>query len=183
MNSADPAARRRLRSSSHGQHSQAFTVACRRRQGRRQAAVFATLKQAVAAAQALVGQGLIAGLVQEPKKGQPAQAGMALVERLPGGREVRIRSKSAPDLVKSFARKSDADDWAAQREGEISKRRFVDYREADKNTLGDLLARFARDHLQGRHKHDPDVVRIVKLRDHAISRIRMSILQSSDVVT
>lgn len=148
------------------------------------AAVFDTLKRAVAAAQALVAQGTVHGFVQEPRKGQTVDSRTAVVERVPGGSwEVRIRSRSAPELVKSFARKSDADDWTAQREGEIAKRQFVDYREADKNTLGDLLARFARDRLAGRPKADPDVVRTTKLRDHDIARIRMSILQASDIVT
>ncbi len=148
------------------------------------AAVFDTLKRAVAAAHALVAQGTVLGFVQEPRKGQAVGPETALVERVPGGSwEVRIRSRSAPELVKSFARKSDADDWTAQREGEIAKRQFVDYREADRNTLGDLLGRFARDRLEGRPKDDPDVVRTAKLRDHAIARIRMSVLQSSDIVT
>ena len=147
------------------------------------AAVFDTLKRAVAAAHALVAKGTVLGFVQEPRKGQAIGPETALVERVLGGSwEVRIRNRSAPDLVKSFARKSDADDWAAQREGEIAKRQFVDYREADRNTLGDLLARYARDRLQGRPKADPDVVRTAKLRDHAIARIRMSVLQSSDIV-
>ena len=148
------------------------------------AAVFDTLKQAVAAAHALVAQGAVLGFVQEPRKGLAVGPETALVERVPGGSwEVRIRSRSAPELVQSFARKSDADDWTTQREGEIAKRQFVDYREADRNTLGDLLVRFARDRLQGRPKDDPDVVRTAKLRDHAIARIRMSVLQSSDIVT
>ena len=148
------------------------------------AAVFDTLKRALAAAQALVAQGTVHGFVQEPRKGQTVDSRTAVVERVPGGSwEVRIRSRSAPELVKSFARKSDADDWTAQREGEIAKRQFVDYREADKNTLRDLLARFARDRLADRPKADPDVVRTTKLRDHDIARIRMSILQASDIVT
>ena len=148
------------------------------------AAVFDTLKRAVAAAHALVAQGAVRGFVQDPRKGLAIGPETALVERVPGGSwEVRIRNRSAPDLVKSFARKSDADEWTAQREGEIAKRQFVDYREADRNTLGDLLARFARDRLEGRPKDDPDAVRTAKLRDHAIGRIRMSVLQSSDIVT
>ena len=148
------------------------------------AAVFDTYKQAAASARALVAQGVVLGYVKEPKKGQAVGPQTALVERVPGGSwSVRIRSKSAPELNKSFDRKSDAEEWTAQREGEIAKREFVDYREADRNTLGDLLARFARDRLEGRPKADPDVVRTAKLRGHAIARIRMSILQASDIVT
>ena len=115
------------------------------------AAVFDTFKQAVAAARTLVTQGTVLGFVPEPRKGQAIGPETALVERVPGGSwSVRIRSKSAPELNKSFDRKSDAEEWTAQREGEIAKREFVDYREADRNTLGDLLARFARDRLEGR---------------------------------
>ena len=148
------------------------------------AAVFDTYKQAAASARALVAQGVVLGYVKEPKKGQAVGPQTALVERVPGGSwSVRIRSKSAPELNKSFDRKSDAEEWTAQREGEIAKREFVDYREADRNTLGNLLARFARDRLEGRPKADPDVVRTAKLRGHAIARIRMSILQASDIVT
>ena len=146
------------------------------------AVVFDTLKKAVAAAKALVAQGTALGFVQEPRKGLTLGPGTALVERVPGGSwEVRIRSKFAPELVKSFARKSDADDWTAQREGEIAKRQFVDYREADRNTLGDLLMRFSRDRLQGRPEADPDKVRTTALAEHVIGRIRMSALQASDI--
>ena len=149
------------------------------------AAVFDTLKRAVAAANALVAQGTVLGFVQVPRKGQAIGPETAVVEGALGGSwevRIRIRNRSAPNLVKSFSRKSDADDWAAQREGEIAKRRFVDYREADKNTLGDLLARYARDLLDDRSKADPDVVRTAKLQEHAIGRIQMSVLQASDIV-
>lgn len=75
------------------------------------AAVFDTLKRAVAAAPPLVAQGAVLGFVQEPRKGLAIGPETALVERVPGGSwEVRIRNRSAPDLVKSFARKSDADE-------------------------------------------------------------------------
>ena len=108
------------------------------------AAVFDTFKQAFAAAHALVAQGTVVGFVQELRKGQAIGRKTALVERVPGGSwSVRIRSKLAPELNKCFDRKSDAEEWTAQREGEIAKRQFLDYREADRKTLGELLARFA----------------------------------------
>lgn len=69
-------------------------------------------------------------------------AGTAVVERVPGGIwQVRIPSRSAPEHVKSFARKSNAEDWRARREAEIAKRQLVDYREADRNTLGEVRRR------------------------------------------
>jgi len=128
---------------------------------------YPTLKQAQADLEAYEAQGLM-GL---------------RIERAPGGSwEVRIRSKLAPDIVKSFERRAEADAWAKEREGEIAKRQFVDYREADRNTLGDLLDRYDRERLKGRPKDDPDKVRVRKLREDPLAWVRMSVLQSSDIV-
>ena len=57
-----------------------------------------------------------------------AQGLMGLrVEAVPGGSwEARVRSKWAPDLVKTFRLKSEAEQWVKEREGEIAKRQFVD---------------------------------------------------------
>jgi len=68
-----------------------------------------------------------------------------------------------------------------EREGEIAKRQFVDYREADRNTLGDLFARFDRERLSGRPADDADKCRIGNLRGHPVSLVRMSVLQASDI--
>ena len=127
---------------------------------------YPTRKQAEADCEAYEAQGLM-GLRLEPAPG--------------GGWEVRIRSKLAPPLVKSFDRRADADAWAKEREGEIAKRQFVDYREADRNTLGDLLTRYDLERLAGRSKEDPDKCRIRKLLEHPIAQLRMSVLQASDV--
>ena len=108
------------------------------------AAVFDPFKHANVAAPVLVAQGTVLDFVQELRKGQAIGRKTALVERVPGGSwSVRIRSKLAPELNKCFDRKRDAEEWTAHREGEIAKRQFLDYREAGRNTLGDLLARFA----------------------------------------
>ncbi len=127
---------------------------------------YATLKQAQADHDAYYAQGLM-GL---------------RIERAPGGSwEARIRCKWAPDLVKSFDRRADADAWVKQREGDIAKRQFVDYREADKNTVGDVLARYARDRLKSKSKADADKSRIGSLLADPIALVRMSALQSSDI--
>jgi integrase len=112
-----------------------------------------------------------------------AQGLMGLrVEPTPGGSwEARVRSKWAPDLVKTFRLKSEAEQWVKEREGEIAKRQFVDYREADRNTLGDLFSRYEQERLAGRSLEDADKSRIGKLRAHPIALLRMSVLQSSDI--
>ena len=130
------------------------------------AAMYPTKKQAEAAAELLAAAG-----------GQGIK-----VERASGGSwEARIRCKLAPDLVKTFKLKTEAEQWVREREGEIVKRQFVDYREADRKTLGDLLKRFNEDRLAAKPKSDPDRVRIRQLCRHPIALIRMSALQPADI--
>jgi len=97
------------------------------------------------------------------------------------GWQVRIRRKGLPTLSKNFARKDQAEDWANQREGEIAKRQFIDYKPADRTTLGDLLRRYAKDRRAGCTTQDPDTARIGKICKHSVAVIRMSVLQSSDI--
>jgi hypothetical protein len=47
------------------------------------------------------------------------------------GWQVHLCSQLAPQLTKTFPAKEAAQAWAQAREGEIVKRQFVDYREAD----------------------------------------------------
>jgi integrase len=96
------------------------------------------------------------------------------------GWQVRIRSQLAPQLTKTFPTKAAAQVWAQAREGEIVKRQFVDYREADRVTLGDLLRRYDEECLAARPPHDPDRSRIRKLCRHPITLIRMSAIQPAD---
>lgn len=116
-------------------------------------------------------------------EGYMAQGLMGLrVEPAPGGSwEARIRCKHGPALLKTFRLRADAVAWSKEREGELAKRQFVDYREADRNTLGDLLARYDREQLVGRSKEDADKCRIGMLLKHPIAQLRMSVLQASDV--
>lgn len=112
-----------------------------------------------------------------------AQGLMGLrTQRQPGGNwEARIRCSGAPPLVKTFRLRADAETWVKEREGEIAKRQFVDYRQADRTTLAELLRRYEQERLSDRSKHDPDRVRIRCLSAHAIGGLRMSLLQPSDV--
>ncbi|PZP91956.1 MAG: hypothetical protein DI587_33260 [Variovorax paradoxus] len=95
--------------------------------------------------------------------------------------QVRIRLAGAPNLTKTFPNKSMADDWAKEKEGEIVKRSFVDYREAERRSLADLLMRYDRDRRGTRPKDDPDRVRLRVLASQPIAAIRMNLLQKSDL--
>ena len=96
------------------------------------------------------------------------------------GWQARIRSKLAPQLTRTFPTKALAEEWAKAREGEIVKRQFIDYREADRFTLGDLLRRYDSERLSHLDVHDPDRARIAKMGRHPITLIRMSAIQASD---
>ena len=96
------------------------------------------------------------------------------------GWQARIRSKRAPPLTKTFKTKAMAEEWARAREGEIAKRQFFDYREADKFSLGDLLRKYDIEKLTTFDKHDANRSRIRKLCRHPITHIRMSAIQPAD---
>ena len=53
--------------------------------------------------------------------------------------EVRVRRQGLPELLKSFPTMGVAREWADVREGEIVKREFVNYREANRHTLANVL--------------------------------------------
>jgi hypothetical protein len=82
-----------------------------------------------------------------------------------------------PDLTKTFPRRDLAEQWSAEKEGEIVKRQFVDYREAERN---DLLLKYDKVRLTGKPKHDPDRARLIKLSETPIARINVSMLRPSD---
>ena len=98
------------------------------------------------------------------------------------GWQARVRRNGFPLLVKTFPRRDMAEQWATEREAEMHKRQFVDYREAARNTLGDLLRKYDSKRLSGRPKQDPDRARLAKLSETPIAMIRMSILQASDFI-
>lgn len=96
------------------------------------------------------------------------------------GWQARVRRKGVPDLTKTFPRRDMAEQWAAEKEGEIVKRQFIDYREAERNSLGDLLLKYDKVRLAGRSKHDPDRSRLAKLSETPLARIKVSMLRPSD---
>lgn len=95
--------------------------------------------------------------------------------------QARVRKKGFPPLTETFQTKAEAEAWSVAREAEMMQRRFVDYRAAERNTLGDLLRRYAEKVLATKPKSDPEHSRIRKLCRHPISNIAMHMLQKSDI--
>ncbi|WP_426811361.1 hypothetical protein ABOC32_13450 [Pseudomonas sp. WOUb67] len=70
---------------------------------------------------------------------------MATYEQRPGGAwRAKIRRKGYPSLSATFDTKAEAQRWAAEIEGGMSRARFVDMREAERKT-------FRHDFVPGRH--------------------------------
>lgn len=71
---------------------------------------------------------------------------MATIEQRPNGTwRTKIRKKGYPELSASFDTKAEAQRWAAEIEGDMSRKRFVDTREADRTTLKEALQRYERE--------------------------------------
>jgi Phage integrase family len=107
-------------------------------------------------------------------------AGVRATARVTTAWLVRVRCKGAPDFSKTFDRKADAEAWARDKEGEIARRQFLDFRAADRTTLGELLLRYEGDHLAHRHRHHPDRCRARMLAKHPWAQIPLSTLARSD---
>lgn len=58
------------------------------------------------------------------------------------GWQARVRRQGYPDITKVFEARQDAEKWARALESEIDKGQFVSVSEAQRTTLGDLIARY-----------------------------------------
>src|SRR5690606_41743486 len=70
---------------------------------------------------------------------------MAYFEKRANGWRAQIRRKGYPSISATFPTRSEAERWAAEIEGDMSRARFVDTREAQQTTLGDALLRYRRE--------------------------------------
>lgn len=71
---------------------------------------------------------------------------MATIEQRANGTwRTKIRKKGYPSLSASFDTKAEAQRWAAEIEGDMSRKRFVDTREAEGTTVAQALERYERE--------------------------------------
>ncbi|MCX9150547.1 hypothetical protein OPV06_08360 [Pseudomonas sp. TB1-B1] len=71
---------------------------------------------------------------------------MATIEQRPNGTwRTKIRKKGYPALSASFDMKAEAQRWASEIEGDMSRKRFVDTREAETTTVAKAFERYARE--------------------------------------
>ena len=94
--------------------------------------------------------------------------------------EARVRRKGYETYARTCPSKKIAVDWAASIEGQIVERRFLDYREADRNTLGDLVQKYRLLIPEAKRAEDRRWSRLGKMLRDPICAITMSRLLASD---
>ncbi len=67
---------------------------------------------------------------------------MASFRQRGGKWQARVLRNGYPDQTKTFETKADAEKWARALESEIDKGQFVNVSEAQRTTLGDVIARY-----------------------------------------
>jgi len=96
--------------------------------------------------------------------------------------QAKIRKKGFPVQSKTFMYKEDAEKWIRATEHELETSGFIDRREADKNSLADVLKRYRREITPGKKSAEIEAIKIeVILRDTLLSSLKMSALSSAAI--
>lgn len=95
----------------------------------------------------------------------------------------RVRRKGQADLSASFNTKAEAQRWAAQVEGDMSRSRFVDNREAERTTLEQALGRYLKEVTPHKKGAKQEEVRIKRWLKHSLAKRPLTGVTSSDLAT
>lgn len=96
--------------------------------------------------------------------------------------QAKIRKKGFPVQSKTFSYKEDAEKWIRATERELETAGFVDRREAEKNSLAEVLKKYRRDVTPGKKSAEIEKIKIeMILRDTALSQLKMSAISTSAV--
>lgn len=106
---------------------------------------------------------------------------MAYYEKRGESWRAQIRRKGYPTLSASFDTKAEAQRWAAEIEGDMSRARFVDIREAESTTLFEALKRYQSEVSAGKKGEKQEKVRIQKWQDSDLSHKSLASVRSSDM--
>ena len=106
---------------------------------------------------------------------------MAYFEKRGDTWRAQIRRKGHPTLSATFDTKAEAQRWAAEVEGDMSRARFVDNREAQRTTLYDALKRYRREVSDLKKGAKQEGVRIQAWLDHPLADKPLAAITSSDL--
>lgn len=93
--------------------------------------------------------------------------------------QAKVRIKGFPTQTRTFSYKDDAERWVRATERELETAGFVDRREADKNSLAEILQRYRAEVTPGKKSAAIESVKIdVLLKDHVLPKLKMTALSS-----
>jgi integrase len=95
--------------------------------------------------------------------------------------QARVRRKGYPDETKSFISRQDAEKWARSLESEIDKGQFVNVSEAQRTTLGDLIARYLVEVTPLMKGAAEDTIRLKAIMRRDIARWSMTNLSAARI--
>jgi integrase len=93
----------------------------------------------------------------------------------------QIRRKGYPHLTASFDTKAEAQRWAAEIEGDMSRSRFVDTREAESTTLSEALTRYVNEVSESKKGSAQEKVRAKKWQKSEWATKSLAAIRSSDM--
>ncbi|MFZ9530390.1 MAG: phage integrase, partial [Burkholderiales bacterium] len=101
---------------------------------------------------------------------------MAAISRRKAGYQVQVRRTGYPTRSKCFSTLRLAQQWARQIENELDRGLFLDRTEADKQTLGDILDRYAREVSPTHKGHRNETICIAALQRDPVCKRKASAL-------
>ena len=106
---------------------------------------------------------------------------MASFRQHGNGWQARVRRQGYPDITNSFQNRQDADRWARAVEAEMDKGQFVSIDEAQRSSLGDLIARYLAEVTPTMKGVTEDTIRLKALMRRPIARWSMANLSAARV--
>jgi integrase len=108
---------------------------------------------------------------------------MASFRQRGGKWQARVLRNGYPDQTKTFETKADAEKWARALESEIDKGQFVNVSEAQRNTLGDVIARYLTEVTPSMKGAAEDTIRLKAIMRKPIARWSMANLSAAHIAT
>lgn len=106
---------------------------------------------------------------------------MASFRQRGGKWQARVLRNGYPDQTKTFETKADAEKWARALESEIDKGQFVNVSEAQRTTLGDVIARYLAEVTPSMKGAVEDTIRLKAIMRRTIARWSMANLSAARI--
>lgn len=106
---------------------------------------------------------------------------MAYIEKRGDSWRAQVRRKGYPTISATFDTKAEAQRWATEIEGDMSRARFVDIREAEQTSIADALRRYRREVTDHKKGAKQESTRIDRWLEHPLAAKSLATLRSSDL--